>query len=575
MTEAHEYAEWVLHPDNKIKTGRLTKLAAQRFVSDLKRDDIFFDESESLIMVEFGENHCYQWEGDWRGKPVKFEPWQKFSFMQLYGWIRKDNGRRRFNRFFLEVAKKNGKSTLCAVLALFHLFNDKRIGTPKVFTAANNESQARICVNMAGRIIEQSPDLFEYVEDKEVKLMTYGIHITEVIHREKDGFIRAFSKETEDRKSKTSGGKHGENASLGLVDEFGMAADYGSSGSIETSMASRREWLMAYLTTAGFNKEGPCYTELRDMGIKVLEGVLTIDNYLPIIYELDEPEPLQDGTKQELTIQYLIDHPEVWGQCNPNLGVSVNPDFLKSQLERAQLKGGTIEMECLTLNFNRWVDSPEVFIPADVWNKNTHGIDPVGECYGGIEIADGMGMSCFALYFPGEINCLKCLFWMPGQGVNIVEAGIDQYQKWVEAGFIRIDPGNVVDNDVAFSWIEEFLSGYQMHSFAFPKPKENNSIIQMLVKAGYEANPLSQGVAAIGVVTEEWEKLLLGSKIEHYNSPILSWANSNCNAIRKEVGIRIEKNQRVLPIYACLNALGQAMTIAKDQIEVSTNFTEL
>lgn len=561
MSSAEQYAHWVLDPSNAHKTGQYIKLAAKRFLSDLQREDIYFDENEACKIINFGERYCYQWEGDWRGKLIVFEPWQKFAFMQLYGWIRKDNGRRRFNRFFLEIAKKNGKSTMCAVLALFHLFADERINTPKIFTAANNETQAKICVNMAGRIIEQSPGMYQYVEDGEVKLMTYGIHITEVIHKEKDGFIRAFSKESEDKKSKTAGGKHGENASLGLVDEFGLASDYGASGSIETSMASRSEWLMAYLTTSGFNMEGPCYTELRDDGIKVLEGTIEIDNYLPMIFEIDKP--FVDGKTQEITIQYLLDNPELWCQCNPNIDISVNRDFLRSQLERAKLRGGTIEVECKTLNFNLWVDSPDTFIDADTWNKNTHGIkeeELLGEeCYGGLEIGGSNDLSCIAFLFPGEIVKIKMLFIAAEEALKLNDTFL------VNKNYIKADPGNVLDNDVAIEWIIEEIQKYNMNSFCFFKPHENNSIVQGLIKTGYTGNPISQGLSAMASPTDEWEKLLKAGKVEHFGNPILRWMNSNCQGIKKQGGTRIEKNGKVLGIYACINALAQWKTITANE----------
>jgi phage terminase large subunit-like protein len=567
VSEAREYAEWVLTPGNEFRTGRLIKLAAQRFLSDLERGDIYFDEEESVKMVNFSERHCFQWEGDWRGKPFKLELWQKFHLLQLFGWIRKDTGTRRFTKLYLQISKKNGKSSECALLSDFHLFADDRINTPKVFTAANNEDQAKICVNMAGRIIEQSPDLYQYVEDKEVKLSTYGSNITEVIHLEKDGFIKALSKEGGDKNAKTSGGKHGINASLGLVDEFGLSPDHGASGSIYTSMAARSERLMAYLTTAGFNMSGPCYSELRDQGIKVLEGVLKMDNYLPIIYELDSPVG-EDGKEGEITIQYLLNHPEVWQQSNPNLGISVNKEYLLEMLLNAQSLGGNTEVEVKTLNFNMWVDSPKVFIPADIWNKNAYGTDVNsldGEtCYGGLEVGPSGEISALSLLFPGEVNKVKLMFFCSEEAIKKTET----YLKHKD--LIRIDAGNEVENEVAINWIIEEFQKYNLHSFAFPNTQKNNSIVQGLINAGYTGNPLSQGINGISDPTTEWEKLLRAGEIEHFNNDILRWMNSNCMAIRKETGTRIEKNSKVLGIYASIMALAQWKTIEANEPQTGT-----
>lgn len=561
MTEAEHYANEVL--EGRIVAGRLIRLACQRFLNDLKRTDIYFDEKEANKMIFFCENHLRQWEGDWQGLPVKLELWQKFHFQQLFGWIRKDTQTRRFTKFYLQVSKKNGKSSECAWLSDFHLFADERIKTPKVFTAANNEDQAKICVNMAGRTIEWSPDLADLVEDGEVKLSTYGSNITEVIHKGKDGFIKALSKEGGDKKAKTSGGKHGINASLGLVDEFGMSPDHGASGSIATSMASRKERLMAYLTTAGFNMEGPCFAELRDQGIKTLEGAIMMDNYLPIIYELDTPMG-EDGKPQEITLQWLLANEQEWYKCNPNLDISVNREYLREMVQNAISLGGTTETEVMTLNFNRWMDSPEVFIPADIWNKNTHGHkedDYLGkQCFGGIELVGAKGMSAFCLLFPGEkITAVKMYFWGPEDYFANNTDRFDRYRDWQD--HIKVDAGNVVENEFIVEWLLSEIEKYNLVSFAFPKLKENDDIVQGLIKAGVTGEPISQAVGAIGNPTSQWEDLLHAGTVEHFKNPVLTWMNSNCNVIRKEAGIRVEKQgSRVVGISACINAVAQWKT---------------
>jgi len=558
MSSAETYARWVLDPINQVRTGRLIKLAAQRFLNDLERDDIYFDEVEAAKMPNFSENYCYQWEGDWRGKPFDLMLWQRFHLDQLFGWIVKKTGTRRFTKLYLQIAKKNGKSSECALISTYHVFADERVNTPKVFTAANNEDQAKICVNMAGRIIEQSPELYEYVLDGDVKLSTYGSNITEVIHKTKDGFIKAMSKEGGDKKAKTSGGKHGINASLGLVDEFGMSPDQGASGAIYTSMASRKERLMAYLTTAGFNMDGPCYRELRDQGIKVLEGTIVMDNYLPIIYELDKPLD-EEGKDREITIQWLLDNPDVWEQPNPNIDVSVNRDYLKEMLQNALNLGGTTEVDVKTLNFNMWVNSAETFISADIWNKNSYGgfIEDLDaeECYGGLEIAPSGQVSAFAFIFPGEIRRVKMIYFAANDSVKDHEFYNDNRK------FINIDQGNEVENDWAIKLLEKEIQKYNMNSFCFPNTQKNNSIVQGLIKLGYTGNPISQGLQGISNPTAEWEKILRAFHVEHFDNPVLRWQSSNCLVVRKEAGIRLEKNGNVLGVYACLNALSQMLTI--------------
>lgn len=553
MSSAESYANWVLDPANDFRTGRLIKLAAQRFLSDLKREDIYFDEVEANRICIFAERYCCLWEDKWRGLPVKLEPWQKFALQNMYGWFKKSNGLRRFKRAFIEIAKKNAKTTLGGgVVGNFHLFADDRIRTPKIFVGANNEEQAKLCVNITGKVIEQSPALYELVEDEVVRLFRYKENIVNIVHEERDGFIKALSKETGDRTSKTAGGKHGINPSLGIIDEYGMAQDDNLMTTIQSAQAGREEPFILVITTSGYYLLGPCYQKLRKTGIAVLEGTMTDDTYLALIYEIDPPEG------GEISIDWLLEHEEVWEQANPNIDVSVFRDFLRDELIAAKNEGGSKEVAVMTLNFNRWMESAEVFISTDIWNKNQHGLtlEEGEECYGGLEVATEKGMlSAFALYFPGKITKIKMLFFVEDEALKTNPI----YKEHED--FIKFDPGNVVDVDVAVDWITEEISKYNMHSFCFPKTQMQNSIVQRLIKAGYTGNPIQQGMASIANVTDHWEKIIRKGEVEHFDNPVLKWQNSNCMAKRKEAGTRIEKNGQVLGIWACLNATAQFLTI--------------
>lgn len=564
-SKAEEYADWVLDPDNYRETGRLIKLAAQRFKNDLLRTDIYFDPVEAVKMPEFCENHLCQWEGEWEGKPLVFELWQRFIFEQIYGWFRVDTKTRRFTEVYVQVSKKNGKSSGCAGVMDFHVFGDDRVNTPKVFTGANNEEQAKIAVNMSGRMIQaaakhidDSP-FADMIASDAIGLMNYKENITEVLNRENNGFIKAFAKESSDKKSKTAGGKHGINASLGVIDEFGMSPDHGASKAIRSSMASRRERLMFYITTAGFNLDGPCYKELRKIGIDVLEGTIIKDDYLPIIFEIDKP------LTEDITVDWLLSNEWAWKQSNPNLEVSVFKDFLRSELMDAQVKGGSSITETLTLNFNLWMDSPSVFIPAEIWNKNAgSGItveDLEGmECYGGIEIASARMLNSFVLIFPNVQGkmVVKPYFWMPED----FKTTHDMFGKWVDEGDIWMDSGNVVDNEWICYKIMEELSRYSMHSFAFKTNLENHDIVQTLLKSSIKGDPISHGIQGISTPTVLWEEMISKGEIEHFNNPVLSWMNSNCTAVRKENDIRLQKSgSKVVGIYATINALAQYKTI--------------
>lgn len=561
MSAAEQYARWVLDPENEYKTGKYIKDAARRFLYDLERDDIYFDEEEGNRIVVFIEENLYHWEDKWAGTRIVLEPWQKFIYQQVYGWIVKETGLRRIRTVFIEIAKKNAKTAMCAYMAVFHLFDD-HINSPKVFVGSNNHEQANICTNYAGKTIEGSPDLCDYIDDGTVLLSKYNGDIHKITHQGRNGFIKTMPKEAADNTSQMSGGKHGVNPSLVVIDEYGLADSDTLLNAMENAQGAREEPLLACITTASPKKNGPCFQKLRHTGIMVTEGTLVDDTFLAFIYEMDKPIG-EDGKAKDIDIRYLIDHPEVWMQSNPNYKVSVFDTFLRTQLTKASNEGGSKMVDVQTFNFNIWVDSPEVFISAETWSANSHGSDPeklIGRhCYGGIKLVGGKGLSAFCLLFPGEPVQIKMIFWMPREYINNNPDGFDGYGAWTD--YIKIDEGNTIEN----SWITQVLideiSQYQMFSFAFPRGKDNDDIVQGLIKAGFTGNAISQAVGGIGTPTSQWEDILTAHEVDHFDNPVLGWMNGNCNVIRKKAGIRVEeKGSMTVGISAAINAVAEWKT---------------
>lgn len=516
---------------------------------------------------------------------MDFRPWMRFIFEQIFGWIRVDTGLRRFKRGYVQVSKKNAKSTLAGGLVDFHLLADQNISTPSVFIGANNEEQAKICLKIAGKILENSPELNDWLSDGDVQLFyNYGEINKIVLHPDPDrdnreGTVVALSKEGSDKKSKTSGGKHGKNPSLIVIDEYGMASDDNQLNDMESGQAARDEPFLFVITTSGFNKEGPCFTKMRAVGIQVLERTMEDDSFLVIIFEMDPPIG-DDGKPGQITVEYLLANEQLWEQTNPNIDVSVSRDFLRTRLISARNERGTKEVDVMTLNFNRWMDAPEVFIPSEVWNRNSHGISEEdlegSECFGGIEIVGGKMLNAFCFLFPDVKGktVLKLIFWMPDSYKDSKET--DQYRNWVKDGLITTFAGDVSDNDLVFEIIMEGISRYNMHSFSYKTNLENSDIVQALIKNGIAGYPISHGYQGISTPTQTWEDMLTANQMEHFNNPVLAWMNGNCMAVRKDHDIRLEKSgSRVVGIYACLNALAQWKTDQAGEQPVDTEFTEL
>jgi phage terminase large subunit-like protein len=552
MTDAEKYANDVI--SGKVVAGKFIQLAAKRFISDLKRSDIVFDVKLGQRAVNFIERKLRHWEGSWRGKPLILEHWQKFIVMQIFGW--QQNGKRRIRSIYIQVARKNGKTSFAAAIMLYHMIADKE-NSPQVLVGANNEDQAKICVNSGGRIIQQSPVFKDLLDEEVIKLSVYGRNIISIYHKDKDGAVKAMSKnpQTQD----------GFNPSMGVVDEYHEAKDDALLNVIESGQGARPEPLLFVITTAGFVKTGPCYMKLRKSSIDILELKIEDDHHLAFIYEPDEGDRWDDE--------------KTWGKSNPNLGVSVFPEYLRSRLKKAKNEGASKEVDFKTKNLNMWVDAPTVWLQDEIWMQNTHGINPEelkgAICYGGLDLATGIDINAFCLYFPKFrevggiwINPVLWWFWIPRSKVKTEDF---DYTEWVERGFITPTDGvfdNIIDHKKIVFDITQLPLSYNIQAIAFDQRLAYHGVIQELgTTFGTSENdewiqglyPFTQSMPNVSLAAKDFEKKVSNFELEHFGNPVARWMIGNVVLKKDPVGqIMPDKSKsqnKIDGIAAVLNAL--------------------
>ena len=124
-----------------------------------------FSKSHAVRPIAFIEKFCKHSKGEWAGKPVKLELFQKAYISALFGFIHEDTGLRRYRKGFFMVARKNGKSTLLAGLALYMLMVDGEPGA-EVYSVATKKDQARIVFNETLNMVSQSRGLAKHVKKR-------------------------------------------------------------------------------------------------------------------------------------------------------------------------------------------------------------------------------------------------------------------------------------------------------------------------------------------------------------------------------------------------------------------------
>ena len=194
-------------------------------------------------VVRFFERVLRHTKGRWAGSPFVLEPWQRELVEELYGRV-DDQGRRLYREALVGVPRKNGKSTLAAGLALYHLGWDGEAGG-EVYSLAASRDQARIVFNEARALAQASPLL-----RRELRVWR-----TVIEHPRSGSLYRALS--SEDRLA------HGYNPSFAVVDELHAHRDGELYHAIRTALGAREEPLMLSISTAGWDRSSILWQRFR------------------------------------------------------------------------------------------------------------------------------------------------------------------------------------------------------------------------------------------------------------------------------------------------------------------------
>ena len=534
---AEQYAQQVL--GGEVLVCEYVTLAIKRYYNDMENaldKGWYFDRKAAQRAISFIEKLKHT-KGKWAGQRFKLEPWQQFVLWNIFGW-KKADGTRRFRYAYVEIARKNGKTALSAGIGLYMLFADGE-ARAEVYSAATVKDQARICFSDAVEIVKKT-DLKNYLSP----------YRNSIVYELKGGTMKPLSSDY--------GTHDGLNPSCGIIDEFHAHKDSGMFDVIKSAFGARKQPLMFIITTAGFNKNGACYA-YRSNVIKILQGINEDDSLFGIIYTMDSKEEW--------------DNPRMWIKSNPNLGVSVFPEYLDDQVKDAKNRPEAVR-NVMTKNVNLWVDAEKTWILDEMWQKcigTTERESLRGcQCWGGLDLSNVSDITAFVLLVhENERFQLLPFFWIPEDKMleKIRKENIN-YDKWSSLGFVKVTAGNVLDYDFVKADILQIAEIYDLQSTAYDRWNASQTIID-LQNEGMECSPFGQGYGSMGAPTKEFEKMVLTEKIEHFGNPVLRWMMASTVVKTDPAGnIKPDKeksSQKIDGIVASIMALGEWMTAQAEE----------
>ncbi len=497
--------------EGRIVSGKRRKQACQRFIDDLIRsaDPDYpwkFDIEKAYRPIEFIERFLVPTKGDYTR--MELLPWQHFVEANMYGWISKKTGFRRFREAIIIVGQGNGKSTMIAGNAAYGLTKDGERGA-EIYCLANSREQARIIFNECSSQVANSPIL-----SRHIRLTKQGMFF--------DRTNSKFQPLASDSKN-----LDGRNVHMGVFDEIQEYRDYKLINVIKGKTKKRKQPLIIYITTLGTVIDGPLM-DFYVLGGSILDGSGAIsqraaDRTFVYIDEIDEDDDPTD--------------PACWGKANPSLGALLSMDDLLDEWERVK----TIPAERSNfinkqLNVFTLVDELS-FLDVRTIQKNNREIDLEqlrGErCYGGFDLSETEDFTAACLEFPLPDNEFFVLehSWVPEKKVKADHEKLD-WPNLVQNGWLTIVPGEYVDYNLIFEWFMKQRELYRIDSIGYD-PAKAFTLIQLMRENGFVLNEVRQGELTLTAPLDNLKERFLDGKIIHNNNTMFNWYLGNVRMTKR------------------------------------------
>ena len=505
MTYLQEY--YHLIQTGEVIVGYWVKLCIRQLVKDLKDPRYIYDTKEAHKRIRFMETMCLQSKAPYYMKPLNLLPWQKAWWEAVYGFKMASTGYRRFTEGILEVARKNGKSTMFAADANTDLFVGE-CGTD-ICCASNDDRQARLIWNeVAGMRTRLDP-----------KKAVTGQNLTEIRNNVRNINIFRLSSKTQN--------KDGFNLSKSYLDEaHDIDEENGQSEIAEAlnrGMSTREDPLFLLCTTQGFNRD--CYLDHKiTYAKKVLSGEIEDIHFIAFLFEQDsEQEIWQDK--------------ESWEKSNPSLRYGVKKVAkLEREIEKAKFDKAT-RIHMLTKDFNIPQSNAQSWLMLEDYDYTQRAFDLEefrgSFCLGAVDLSATTDLSNARVLLMKPDDRTKYSFthyWIPEsklQDSADTEAGAT-YKEWAKAGLLTIHDGNEIDITAIADWFFMLFKQYGLRPYKigydqrYAKP-----FLDRCNEYGLETEMLNQG-KYLSNAMKLTEADLKSRTINYGNNPIDKWCLKNC-----------------------------------------------
>lgn len=578
---ATQYAREVA--EGRIAAGPDVRNACKRHLDDLingpARGLVWSPEAAKHALDFFPEVLCLN-GGEFEGEPFALLGWQTFIVGSLFGWLRVEDGSRRFREAYVEGGKGCGKSPMAAGVGLYMMLAD---GEPRaeVYAAATRRDQAMILFRDAVAMVQLSPRLREATstQGRDDRVWNIG-------HRRSGSFFRPIASD--------ESGQSGPRPHCGLIDEVHEHKNGTVINIMRAGKKGRRQPLIFMITNSGFDRTSVCY-EQHEYAIRVASDSLSDDSFFAYVCSLDEhDDPFEDEA--------------CWIKANPSLGQTIKPDYLRAQVHQA--KGmPSLESTVRRLNFCQWVDAEDPWIDGALWRQCEVG-RPVesGELeynrdrtehaqqqanaartalldsmrgktvYGGLDLSGTRDLTALAIACRNEDDSIDAFvdFWTPGETMQ-ERWRTDKvpYPAWVAGGFLFAAKGRAIDYGEVVERLQVIHADMPVDGIAFDpyrikyfeRDLDGAGLQLRLVPHGQGFHRASESGLWMCHSIELVEQLIFEGKLRVAFNPCLRWNVSSAVTETDPKNNRVFNKRKATGRIDGLVALTMAVGLALDGIK--------
>lgn len=493
-------------------------------------------ESAGPHFEAFSKAYCQHTKGKWAGTPLTFDPWQKQLWNEAM-LLDPKTGRRQYSMVVVGVPRKNGKTTMCAALALYLLGADGEMGA-EIACAAGSRDQADMVFGQARQFVETSPELREHFQPQRLVITcpsTFGV-------------VKRISAE--------GGLAMGMNLSGSVIDELHVFEGHRHRelfSAITTSTAAREQPFLVSITTAGWNLEtllGEIYA--RALNMPDVErhgkfGELTIardrrNGFLMWWYGAPDDADIEDRA--------------LWRAVNPSPAVQMR--YLESQWGAVHVSEG----EFRRLHLNQWTESEEVWISESVLRSNgTTAKDVAGGPVpkdlhpalpssarvipknGGVYVAVDVGIT-------HDTCCVSWSWRVPGSQKVVTEQAVFSPRRTV-AHHVLMPGGQVVIATVEDFIVNVLQPAYGVREISYD-PRFFVETAQRLSQLGYRVTEFPQQGAIMLDALQGYYVDAHEGRALHGGDPVFLLHAAAAAATKTDRGWRVSKIKSSRPIDALI-----------------------